>query len=75
MVLDEKLRLTMKVINLNENRNEVNVPEKKLKELGILKVISAVISEDEETKYRVIMESGETEFVSASKLLGEKENV
>ncbi len=65
----------MKIINLNENRNKVNVSEKKLKELGILKVISAVISEDEETKYRVIMESGESEFIPASKLLDEKENV
>jgi type II secretory pathway component PulC len=57
--------------NLNENKNQPEVSEEKLKELGILKVISVVIGEDEETKYRVITNEGETKFVSASELLSE----
>lgn len=60
----------MKKLNLNENRNEVNVSEKRLKELGILKVLSVAISEDEETKYCVITEDGDKKLIPASELLG-----
>lgn len=56
-------------INLNENKNQPEIPKKKLEELGILKVISVVISEDGETQYRVVMNNGETKFISASELL------
>ena len=55
----------------NENKNQPEVSKAKLEELGILKVISVVIGEDEETKYRVITNEGETKFVLASELLGE----
>ena len=65
----------MKKINLNEDRNKVDVSEKRLKELGILKVLSVIIDEDKETKYRVVTEDGEKELIPASELLGEKENV
>ena len=58
-------------MNLNENKNQPEIPKAKLEELGILKVISVVIGEDEETKYRVITNEGETKFVLASELLGE----
>jgi len=56
-------------INLNENKNQPEISKKKLEELGILKVISVVISEDGETKYRVVMDNGETKFILASELL------
>jgi hypothetical protein len=55
-------------INLNENKNQPEIPKKKLEELGILKVISVVISEDKETQYRVVMDNGETKFIPASEL-------
>ena len=58
-------------MNLNENTNQPEISKAKLEELGILKVISVVIGEDEETKYRVITNEGETKFVPASELLGE----
>jgi len=57
-------------INLNENKNQPNLPKEKLEKLGILKVLGVVISEDEETKYRVITNEGETKFVPVSELLG-----
>ena len=56
-------------MNLNENKNQLEIPKEKLEKLGILKVIGVVISEDEETKYRVITNEGETMFVPASELL------
>jgi type II secretory pathway component PulC len=59
-------------MNLNENKNQPEIPKEKLEELGILKVLGVAISEDEETKYRVITNEGETKFVLASELLGEK---
>lgn len=55
----------------NENKNQPEIPKAKLEKLGILKVLGVVISEDEETKYRVITNEGETKFVPASKLLAE----
>lgn len=58
-----------KKTNLNENKNELEISKEKMKELGILKVLSVVISEDEETRYRVITEEGETKFIPASELL------
>jgi len=61
----------MKKINLNENKNQPEIPKAKLEELGILKVLSVVIGEDKETQYRVITNEGETKFVPASELLGE----
>ena len=48
----------MSKINLNENKNQLEIPKKKLEELGILKVISVVISDDGETLYRVVMDLG-----------------
>ena len=62
----------VKKINLNEDKNQSEVEPKKLKELGILKVLKVLISEDEETKYRCIKEDGTIEIVSTSKLLGKK---
>lgn len=60
-----------KKINLNENKNQPKISKKKLEDLGILKVLSVVISEDEETKYRCVANEGETKFISASELSGE----
>jgi len=60
----------VKEISLNENKNQLDLPKEQLEKLGILKVLSVVISEDEETKYRVITTEGETRFISASELLG-----
>ena len=59
----------MSKINLNENKNQLEIPKKKLEELGILKVISVVISDDGETLYRVVMDNGENKFILASELL------
>jgi len=59
----------MSKINLNENKNQLEIPKKKLEELGILKVISVVISDDGETLYRVVMDNGENKFIPASELL------
>jgi len=58
----------MSKINLNENKNQLEIPKKKLEELGILKVISVVISDDGETLYRVVMDNGENKFIPASEL-------
>ena len=58
----------MSKINLNENKNQLDIPKKKLEELGILKVISVVISDDGETLYRVVMDNGENKFIPASEL-------
>ena len=55
----------------NENKNHPEISKSNLEKLGILKVLGVVISEDEETKYRVITNEGETKFVPASELLGE----
>lgn len=60
-----------KEITGNENKNQPEIPKSKLEELGILKVLNVVIGEDEETKYRVITNEGETKFVPASELLAE----
>ncbi len=60
-----------KEITGNENKNQPEIPKSKLEELGILKVLNVVIGEDEETKYRVITNEGETRFVPASELLAE----
>ena len=59
----------MSKINLNENKNQLEIPKKKLEELGILKVISVVISDNGETLYRVVMDNGENKFIPASELL------
>ena len=59
----------MSKINLNENKNQLEIPKKKMEELGILKVISVVISDDGETLYRVVMDNGENKFIPASELL------
>ncbi len=53
---------------MNTNKNKPEVSEAKLKELGLLKVISVSIPEDGEEMYRCISEEGETVFVPASKL-------
>ena len=58
-------------MNLNENKNQPEISKERLEKLGILKVISVVISEDEEARYRVITKEGETKFVSASELFSE----
>ena len=63
--------MTKKKIFSNENKNQPEIPKSKLEELGILKVLGVVISEDEETKYRCITNEGETKFVPASELLAE----
>ena len=60
----------MKKINLNENKNQPEIPKAKLEELGILKVLSVVIGEDE-TKYNCVMEDGTIKTVPASLLIGE----
>lgn len=56
---------------MNVNKNRPDVSDKKLKELGLLKVISVSISDEGEEMYRCIDENGETKFVSAFVLLGE----
>ena len=56
--------------NSNQNKNIVEIPEEKLKEKGILKVLNIVISEDEEDKYNCIMEDGKVVAIPASELLG-----
>jgi len=53
----------------NENKNQLEVSEEKLKELGILRVLNVVISEDEETKYNCVCEDGTIKTVSASELI------
>lgn len=55
------------------DKNHPKVSEKKLKELGILKVLQVSISDDKETEYRVVTTEGETKFVSASELEGKEE--
>jgi len=59
----------MSTINLNENKNQLEVSEERMKELKILKIISVVISDDGETLYRVVTEDGETKFIPASEIL------
>jgi hypothetical protein len=58
-------------MNLNENKNQPKIPEEKLKELGILKVLNVVIGEDEETKYNCVMEDGTIKTIPASSLIEE----
>jgi len=53
---------------MNTNKNRPEVSAEKLKELGLLKVISISVPADGEAKYRCINEEGETVFVPASKL-------
>lgn len=53
----------------NENKNQLEISQEKLKKLGILKVLQISVGEDE-TKYRVITNEGEIKFISASKLKG-----
>ena len=55
-------------MNLNENKNQPEIPKEKLKKLGILKVLSVVIGEDE-TQYNCVMEDGTIKTVSASSLI------
>jgi len=62
-----------KKVNLNEDKNKIEVSPEKLKKLGLLKVLGVVISEDEETKYRCITEDGEVVFISSSELLSEEQ--
>jgi len=59
-----------KKMNLNENKNQPEIPKEKLKELGILKVLSVVIGEDE-TQYNCVMEDGTIKTVPASSLIEE----
>jgi hypothetical protein len=61
----------MAKINSNENKNIVEVPEEKLKELGILKVLNIIISEEGEDNYNCVMETGEIKTVPASSLIKE----
>ena len=56
--------------NFNENKNSPEIPKEKLEELGILKVLSVIISDDAEPQYRVVTTEGETKIVPASTLLG-----
>ena len=60
-----------KKINLNENKNQPEIPKEKLKKLGILKVLSIVIGE-KETQYNCIMEDGTIKIIPASELAIEK---
>jgi len=60
-----------KKMNLNENKNQPEIPKEKLKELGILKVLSVVIGE-KETQYNCIMEDGTIKTIPASELAIEK---
>ena len=55
--------------NSNQNKNIIEVSEKKLKEKGVLKVLNIVISEDEEDKYNCITEEGKVVIIPASELL------
>lgn len=61
-----------KKVNLNEDKNKIEVSPEKLKKLGLLKVLGVVISEDVETKYRCITEDGEVVFIPSSELLSEE---
>jgi len=57
-----------KEIKSNGNKNQPDVPKKKLEKLGILKVLSIIISEIGEDKYNCIMEDGSKKVFPASKL-------
>ena len=54
----------------NGNKNELDISDAKKKELGILKVLSVVISEGEKDKYVCIMEDGNKKIFPVSKLVG-----
>ena len=53
---------------LNENKNNLELSEDKKKELGILKVLNVLISNDEEVRYNCIMDNGTIKVFPASKL-------
>ena len=53
----------------NGNKNQVDVPKEKLEKLGILKVLSIIISDEGEDKYNCIMEDGNKKVFPASELL------
>jgi hypothetical protein len=54
--------------NSNQNKNIVEISEKKKKELGILKVLNIIIPEDGEDEYNCVMEDGSTKTIPASEL-------
>lgn len=53
----------------NEDKNSLDLTEEKKKELGILKVLKVVISEDQPVQYKVITEQGQIKTMSAEELL------
>jgi hypothetical protein len=52
---------------MNENKNNPTIPEERLKELNILKVVQVIIGE-EETLYRVITNDGEIKIINEEEL-------
>jgi len=59
----------VKGIKSNENKNKPDVSKEKLEELGILKVLSIIISDEGEDKYKCIMEDGNKKVFLSSDLL------
>jgi len=57
---------------IKQDRNQPDVSEKRLKELGILKVLKVSISDDG-VSYLVLTEDGEKKFIPESELLGIEE--
>lgn len=55
--------------NKSGNRNILELSDKKKNELGILKVLSVIIAENEDDKYMCIMEDGSKKVFPASKLV------
>jgi len=54
--------------NSNQNKNIIDISEEKKKELGILKILNIIISEDGEDKYNCIMEDGNIKAIPTSEL-------
>lgn len=57
-------------MNLNQNKNQPEIPKKKLEKLGILKVLNVVIGE-KETLYNCVMEDGKIQTIPALSLIEE----
>ena len=55
----------------NQNKNKPNIPEEKLKEKGILKILNVIIPEEGEDLYNCIMEDGTIKIISASDIIEE----
>jgi len=52
----------------NQNKNKPNIPEEKLKEKGILKILNVIIPEEGEDLYNCVTEDGTIKAIPASEL-------